>query len=630
LPQQILEQYWGYSTFRDKQKEIIQSILQGQDTFALLPTGGGKSICYQVPALMVEGVCVVVSPLIALMRDQVQQLTNRNISATYLYGGLSKKELAIEYENIRNNKYTLVYVSPERLQSKAFLQNLKRTNVSFLAVDEAHCISQWGHDFRPEYRQISTIKELLPGLTTLALTASATEQVVEDIVERLALTSPVIIRKSFHRPNLSYQVRYDENKRGRVLGLFQHNEDSGIIYVRTRRKTVELAKLLQEHGVKADYYHGGLNTKDRNIKQDQWSKGTTKVIVSTNAFGMGIDKPDVRIVVHYDMPDSLEAYYQEAGRAGRDGNFAQCILLYDEADILQLRNFVMSQFPSLVGVQNIYDSLCNYFELAYNSGLEARFDFNLLSFCEKFEFKAIDVFSAIKALQKLGYIHLSEGIHRPSKIKVEVSSTQLYDLQLRSPKYDNLIKTVLRSYSGVYDFYTVVSEHQIAQRSKNSIPEVVNKLKQLNELKIISYQQASDLPFVTFLRPRVKEIVDIEDVLVISKDRTVGRMEGIIAYVEGETCRSVQICAYFGEDNLSQCGICDICSLSKKMKTDHAVFNKVEEMVMKSSKSRQTVRDLITANSQDMDGDAIAEVLQWLIEDKKVIINKSGYLRLRK
>ncbi len=628
-PLEVLQKYWGFNSFRDKQEEIIEAVLAGRDTFALLPTGGGKSICYQLPAVMSEGVCFVVSPLIALMRDQVGQLKSRGISATYLYDGMAKKEIAIELENIRNNKYKLVYVSPERLQSKPFKQNLKRTQISFIAVDESHCISQWGHDFRPEFRQIATLKEDLPDLTFLALTATATAKVQQDIIEQLVLNDPALISKSFYRPNLHYRVKYDENKRAALLAYCKANKGTGIVYVRTRRRTVEISNFLKQQNVNADCYHGGLPNQTRNLKQDDWTKGVTKVMVATNAFGMGIDKSDVRFVFHYDLPDSIEGYYQEAGRAGRDGEQAECLLLYEEADIRQLRSFAHSQFPGIEQIQAVYDSLCNYLSLAYNSGRDARFDFDLSAFCEKFELKALDVFSGIKSLQKLGYIHMSEGIHRPSKLKINVSSTQLYDFQLRQPKLDGLIKTILRSYSGVYDYYTQISEHQIAQRSKRTVKSVVASIKQLEEIGIWSYSQATDKPFVTFLQPRVREIVDQDGVIETSKTRTLERIEAMVNYVELEGCRSQTMCRYFGEENPKICGKCDLCEMKSNL-NKRIGFKKIEDFIVQSLAEKSLSIEQLVGLSNNTEVNVIVEVTNWLISDRKVISDKSGYLRLRK
>ncbi len=624
---EVLQKHWGYSSFRDKQEAIIRSILDGKDTFALLPTGGGKSICYQLPALLFDGVCIVVSPLVALMRDQVQQLKSKGISATYLYSGLSSNEISIELENIRNSRYKIVYVSPERLQSKAFKQNLKRTQVGFLAVDEAHCISQWGHDFRPEYRQIAEIKEQFPKLPILALTASATKNVVQDIIDQLKLESPAIYTKSFKRDNLSYRVIYEENKRNKIVELLQRTNGSGIIYVRTRRKTKEIADLLNKKKIIADYYHGGLPSQIRNTKQDKWINNEVRVVVCTNAFGMGIDKSDVRFVIHYDLPESIEAYYQEAGRAGRDGKRSICSLLYEESDVIQLRTMVSSQFHDIKHISRIYESFCNYLKLAVNSGLDARFDIDLADFSRKFELKPLDVYTALKQLEKLGYLHLSPSFYRPSKLKVSISSTLLYDFQLRYPGFDKLIKTVLRSYAGIYDYYATINEATLAQRLRWTVAEVKEKLNRLNDLGVVSYQKETEKPFVTFLQRRVTEIVDREGLLKQSKKRSIAKVNAVVKYLESESCRSNEICSYFGESTSDTCGVCDLCLLQKRLTLNKGDFSSIEDQIMDLIQSKKCRPIDVMKQKLSEDLDNVRDVLYWLVEDKKIILDKSGYLQ---
>ncbi|MBO6517179.1 MAG: RecQ family ATP-dependent DNA helicase [Bacteroidia bacterium] len=624
---QTLKKYWGYTAFRPNQEDIIRAVCSGRDTLALLPTGGGKSICYQLPALELEGVCLVVSPLVALMRDQVELLKSKGISATYLYSGLSRRELQIEYENMRNGKYVLVYVSPERLKSPDFQNSLGMTNLSFVAVDEAHCISQWGHDFRPVYREIGQIRLLKPEIPILALTASATAQVQQDIIEQLELRNTALYKSEFLRPNLSYQVRYTEDKRGELLRHIQVTPGSGIVYVRSRRKTVEIANYLRNANIVANYYHAGLSSTERNQRQDAWQNGHTRVMVSTNAFGMGIDKPDVRFVLHYDLPDSIESYYQEAGRAGRDGNDALCLLMYEEADMLDGRSRISGRFPSLERVNRIYQNLCNYFELAYHTGNDARFDFDLEDFCKKFENNALETYSSLNVLEQLNYLLPSDGFRRPSRLKINVSSTELYDFQLKNIRFDALIKLILRSYSGIFDHYAVIREPALAKRLKHTVKQVVANLNTLKQLKLLDYIESTDVPFITFLQPRVEKIVDREAWLKTNRKRTEDRFEALVQYIEEEECRSRLIGEYFGEEQKEDCGKCDVCNLKQRYafsSDDFSVIeNQVRALLAEPMEYGQLVRSILGYSEDQVHG-----VLKWMMDDGLVHL-REGLMEIR-
>jgi ATP-dependent DNA helicase RecQ len=629
LPLKTLEQYWGYTSFRGLQEDIISAVLEGKDALALLPTGGGKSICYQIPALLNEGVCFVVSPLIALMRDQVEQLKRRGISAVYLHSGLSRREIAVELENTRNNKYKLVYVSPERLKTEAFKHSFDQTRVSFVAIDEAHCISQWGHDFRPEYREIINLKEIKPDLQFLALTASATDEVRNDIIEQLGLTDYDVFQQSFHRSNLAYRVKYSDDKHGDVLRFVQKHPGSGIIYVRNRRKTVEWSRYLLNQSVSVDYYHAGLSSEDRNEKQDRWAKGKTKVMVATNAFGMGIDKADVRWVIHLGLPDSLESYYQEAGRAGRDDKESVCLLLYNDEDIVQARTQWSESYPTLKEVNRIYENLCNYFSLAFYTGQDARFDFDMADFCDKFENRAVTTYASLRILEKLGYLRLSSGVLRPSKLKVEVSSTSLYDFQLKTPALDPIIKVVLRSYSGIYDHFAVIREKDIAMRLKRSVASVVRDLETLHHQKVLTYQKRSDQPFITFVQPRVNEIMDKDALIASDKKRTQQRLEALIDYVEAELCRAILICEYFDEEGVAECQKCDVCDLNEKYKPSLDTFEQIASLITPVLAERSLKPAEIVDALPNYDAADVRNVIRWLLDDNKIQIKDNGEIEKR-
>ena len=571
---QVLKHYWGYDAFRALQEEIVQSVLEGKDTLALLPTGGGKSICFQVPALVQPGICVVVSPLIALMKDQVENLKVRGIEAVAIVSGMSKREVDILLDNCVYGKIKFLYISPERLNSPLVQERIRHMNVNLFAIDEAHCISQWGYDFRPPYLQLAELRELHPKVPVLALTATATQQVADDIVSKLAFKKGFeVFRKSFERTNLSYVVAKEENKLKRLLNLLKKVKGSGIVYVRNRRETQELARQLALEGVKADFYHAGLAAEVRSQKQDDWKANKLRVIVATNAFGMGIDKPDVRFVAHMDLPESLEAYYQEAGRAGRDEKKSYAVLLYNDADVKALERKLVQGSPSLAEIQVVYHQLGNHFQVAYGAGEGLLFPFDLADFCKKYKLEPIKTLNILKVLSLEGYIGLTESVYLPSRLQVIVDYEALYSFQLSNAAYEPLLKTLLRSYGGLYDQYVPIKEQDLAKRLQITASQVVQMLSKLNDMQLIAYEPKTDQPQVQFLRPRVDRAHLGIDYTFLAKRQAIyqKQVESVLHYVNKPICRSQQLLNYFDELTKETCGVCDVCIGARKKHSEDAL-----------------------------------------------------------
>lgn len=560
-PLDILKQYWGYPAFRPLQAEIIQSVLEGKDTLALMPTGGGKSICFQVPALCQEGVCIVVSPLIALMKDQVYQLKKRGIKAEAIYSGMHRKQIDIIFDNAVYGGIKLLYLSPERLKTDLAIARIARMKVNLLAVDEAHCISQWGYDFRPPYLQIAEIRELLPNVPILALTATATKAVETDIQEKLNFPKPNVFRNSFSRANLAYVVLREEQKEQKLLEMLKNVPGTGIVYVRSRRKTKEIALLLQRRGISADFYHAGLNPEQRSQKQDAWINNKTRIIASTNAFGMGIDKAEVRLVVHLDLPDNLEAYFQEAGRAGRDGKKSYAVILYHESDKLQLKKRFEQSFPDMTQIRQVYRALGSYFQLAAGSNADRSFDFDILEFTRRFKLDVVTTYNCLKILEQAGWISLTEAVYSPSQFQILVNKDQLYDYQLRHPKMDNLLKTILRTTQSAFNFPVRIREKQLAFKLKWSNEMLTQALLKLHKDRIVEYLPSKDKPQIVFLEERVAaDNLEIDHAAYqFRKERQALRIKKMIEYVEQVQCRSQLLLSYFDEQNPPRCGICDVC-----------------------------------------------------------------------
>lgn len=562
-PQEVLKKYWGYDNFRPLQLDIIQSVLDGVDTLALLPTGGGKSVCFQVPALCQDGVAIVVSPLIALMKDQVKNLTDRGIRAYAIYSGMNIKDIDRILDNCVHGSVKFLYLSPERLRTEIAQERIKQMKVSLLAIDEAHCISQWGYDFRPSYLTIAEIREILaPTVPVIALTATATTPVVADIQDKLEFKEHrQVFQKSFARDNLAYVVLQEEDKKAKLLDILKKVKGSSVVYVMNRRETKEIALFLRQNGMTADYYHAGLSNLKRSEIQEDWIKNKIRIIVATNAFGMGIDKPDVRSVVHITLPDSLEAYFQEAGRAGRDGAKAYAVLLYNQTDHMRLEKQLSQAFPPLKEIRQVYQALGSYYQLAIGGGLGHSFDFNLVDFSRRFNFEPLKAVNALKILVKEGLLELSDNVYFPSTLQLIANKELLYDYMLRNPKMERLLKTILRSYQGAFNHDVNIKEDRLAKFLQMTRRELVLNLEKLQRDKIIRYKPQKDSPQLVFLMERLNsQNVEIDKELYnFLKDRQEKRVKLALQYAESLQCRSQLLLTYFDEKNPPLCGKCDVC-----------------------------------------------------------------------
>lgn len=597
-PKTILNQYWGFDNFRPLQEEIINSILNGQDTLALLPTGGGKSICFQVPAMCKDGICIVVSPLIALMHDQVDNLKRRGIPAIAITSSMRKRELDIALDNCVYGKIKFLYLSPERLQTELARVRIGKMKVNMIAVDEAHCISQWGYDFRPPYLQVADLREICPDVPVLALTATAIPKVVTDIQEQLLFKTKNVFQSSFLRSNLAYTVKKTEDKISPLIKLSQQTDGSGIVYARSRRKTMEVATLLSKNNVAATFYHAGLSPEERTKRQKQWLTGECKVIVATNAFGMGIDKSDVRFVVHLDLPDSPEAYFQEAGRAGRDGKPAAALLFYNPKDIDDLERNFEASFPPLSEIKRTYQALSNMYEVPVGSGAGMTLIFDQEKLCKTYKLEAIKVFHSLNFLEKEGYIAVNDAVFTPARLKMITNNETLYRFQVENPKLEGFIKSLLRMYAGLFDEYVRIVEKDIAKRANMTELEVKRVLKDLEQRDLLNYIPQNDRPLFTFLLPRVdaKKLYIAPEHLIERKKITSLRIKAMISYISGDAvCRQAQLLAYFGELNVEHCGVCDSCikktSHNKKISRD-VTTTKLVKLLSSSPKKIAELNDL--------------------------------------
>lgn len=628
-PVAILQQYWGYDQFRPLQEDIVNSILAGQDTLALLPTGGGKSICFQVPAMMKPGLCLVITPLIALMKDQVANLKKRGITAYSVYSGMQYKEVERVLEAARRGGCKFLYVSPERLLSKLFQTYCDGLPVSLIAVDEAHCISQWGYDFRPAYLQIADIRSFFPEAAVLALTASATPKVQTDICDKLLMKDAKVFTKSFARANLSYSVLEEATKIDKVKHILDRVPGCGIVYCRNRKRTKEIASLLELQGIPASFYHAGLPQAERAARQEAWINNETRIMVCTNAFGMGIDKPDVRIVVHYDMPDSLEAYYQEAGRAGRDEQKAYAVLLYNEEELTDMQERIALQFPTLEQIREVYQGIVNYLQVPVGSAEGMYFDFDINDFARTFQLNLTITYSAVKLLEQEGVLQLSESVFLPSRAEFVTNKESLYEFESAYPALEEIIKTLLRTYEGIFDNAVPIYERQIGRIMLMEDDDIAAQLQQLHQYGILKYQPRRDEPQLCFLQERVSsQQLRINMARVeVRKKVYADRLEAMFAYARNRsTCRTQQIVAYFGEKEIASCGVCDICLKKKAQPMDAATFKRISDTVISFLQEQPLLFSLLQSKMPEVKRSDLMEVLQFLNEEGLVIRDDAGRL----
>ena len=624
----ILQQYWGYDAFRPLQEQIIRSVLDGKDTLALLPTGGGKSLCFQVPAMAKEGLCLVVSPLIALMKDQVENLRKKGITALAIFSGMSRKAVVSTLKTAANSNCKFLYVSPERLETKLFLEYLPALQINLLAVDEAHCISQWGYDFRPPYLRIASIRKQLPGVPVLALSASATAIVQNDICDKLKFRRTVVIRQSFERPNLSYSAFRVDSKISKLVDILNKVPGSGIVYCKSRKRTKELAEQLGSYNIQADYYHAGLTADERARKQEDWINNKIRIIVCTNAFGMGIDKPDVRIVVHVDAPDCIENYYQEAGRAGRDRKKAYAALLYQSSDIRELERQPDIRFPSLPNIRKVYQAIVNYLQIPSGLGEGNYYDYDLADFLHKFPLDAQLTTNTLKVLAQENLLAFNEQVFLPSKLEFTCSKAVLYDFEKTNPSLEPLVKALLRSYEGIFDQEVTIQEKSLVYLLHATQAEVTAKLQQLQAFGIVHYQPQKDMPQLFFFQNRVKADDLRIDMQAYNRRKQLytDRIEAFVRFIHSAACRSQAIGHYFGDEAIGQCGVCDNCLRQKKNGLSKEDFYLIEQRILTALHGQPLPSNDLLLHLQGINKEKVWKVIHFLQAEKKIDVNGLGLI----
>ena len=627
---EILKQYWGYDDFRGIQEDIIRSVGEGRDTLGLMPTGGGKSITFQVPALASDGLCLVITPLIALMKDQVQNLRKRGIKALTIHSGMSRSEAIVALENCIFGNYKFLYVSPERIDTEIFRIKLRRMKVSLITVDESHCISQWGYDFRPSYLKIARIRELLPGVPVLALTATATPEVVKDIQHQLNFRKENVFRMSFERRNLAYIVRRTEDKNAELLHILRRVPGSAIVYVRNRRRTKEVAELLNNEHITASFYHAGLDDVTKDLRQHRWQEEKDRVIVATNAFGMGIDKPNVRLVVHLDLPDSIEAYFQEAGRAGRDGQKAYAVVLYAASDRATLHRRIPETYPDKEYIRHVYEKLQFYYQMAMGDGIGCMREFNIEDFCRKFKLFPVPVDSALKILTQAGYLQYTDEQDNASRLLFTLQRDELYKLREQDDKTELLVRTLLRSYTGLFTDYAFINEDSLATRTGLNRRQVYEILMRLSKQHILKYIPRKKTPYIIYTRERldVDEIILPPSIYDERKQQYEKRINAMLDYVDDEiACRSRKLLRYFGEKNEHECGQCDVCLGRKHGKKEYSEQSLRSELLELLSGETLTPADV--AARFNVEREVLVNVLRQLLDNGEIVaIN--GMLQLKK
>ncbi len=627
----ILKQYWGYDKFRPLQEDIIESFARGNDTLGLMPTGGGKSITFQVPALAKEGICIVITPLIALMKDQVQNLRDRRIKATAVYSGMTHEEIVIALDNCILGDYKFLYISPERINTELFKAKLLQMNVSYLVVDESHCISQWGYDFRPSYLHIADIRGMIPNVPILAVTATATPEVVDDIQNRLLFKKKNVFKKSFERKNLAYIVKEADDKSHFLLKILNNVQGCAIVYVRNRKKTKEIAEFLNQNNITADFFHAGLSNAEKDFKQNNWKTDKCRVMVSTNAFGMGIDKQDVRIVVHIDLPDSLEAYFQEAGRAGRDEKKSYAVLLYSKADERTIKKRYSDNFPEKDTIKSIYNSLGNFLDVPMGEGENCSYEFDIGKFCAAFHYSILQTHSALKILQQAEYIEYSEDTDVPSRFMFTTQRDELYNVKSPTETYERLINLLLRKYCGTFSDFTIFNEDEMCRDMRLDRDSLYHHLLYLSKMGIIRYVPGGIKTLVRYTQVRREKITISKEIFEDRRERYQARIQSVLNYANSNTiCRSRMLLDYFGDNKAENCGCCDVCLQKKKQQLSNSEFDENQQAVINYLKTKtMSLRELVDKFPSDRE-EKVLKTIRFLLDNGNIAYNAINQLEVRK